>query len=117
MWEIFEQLRIAKGVTAYQVCKDLGFQQGMISNWKMGRYSPKVDKLQKIADYFGVSLEYLTTGKANDSGYYLNPDTAKKAQEAYEKYGILFDAAEGAKPEDIELAVEFLNRLKGTNNE
>ena len=32
-------------------------------NWKQGKYTPKQDKLQKIADYFGVSLEYLMTGK------------------------------------------------------
>lgn len=34
----------------------------MFTSWKKGTYKPKLDKLQKIADYFGVSVEYLLTG-------------------------------------------------------
>ena len=30
--------------------------------WKSGKYTPKVDKLQKIADYFKVPLETLIKG-------------------------------------------------------
>lgn len=112
MWEIFEQLRIAKGISAYQVCRDLGLQAGMITNWKKGRYVPKADKLKRIADYFGVTLEYLMTGSANENGFYLNADTATKAQEAYEKYGTLLDAANGCGEEEIQMAVDLLNRLK-----
>lgn len=28
------------------------------SDWKSGKSKPKVDKLKKIADYFGVTIEY-----------------------------------------------------------
>ncbi|MPN11830.1 hypothetical protein SDC9_159138 [bioreactor metagenome] len=35
----------------------------MLSEWKKGSYTPKQDKLQKIADYFGVTVDYLMTGK------------------------------------------------------
>ena len=63
MYEIFEQLCKEKGVTAYKVCKVTGITTATISNWKAGRYTPKQEKMQKIADYFGVSLVYLMTGK------------------------------------------------------
>jgi len=63
MYDIFEKLCMAHNVTPYRVCKDTGITTASISNWKAGRYSPKVEKLQKIADYFGVTVEYLTTGK------------------------------------------------------
>ena len=63
MYEIFEKLCMAHNVTPYRVCKDTGITTASISNWKAGRYSPKVEKLQKIADYFGVTVEYLMTGK------------------------------------------------------
>lgn len=63
MYDIFEQLCQSHGVTPYRVCKETGLTTATISNWKAGRYTPKIDKLQKIADYFGVSIEYLTTGK------------------------------------------------------
>ena len=63
MYEIFERLLEEHGVTAYKVCKATGLTTATISNWKAGRYTPKQDKLQKIADYFGVSIEYIMTGK------------------------------------------------------
>lgn len=69
MYEIFERLLKEKGVSTAEVCKAIGMRQGVISDWKYGRYTPKVDKLTKIADYFGVSLEYLQTGsEANQAG-------------------------------------------------
>ena len=63
MYEIFEQLLSKYGVTAYKVAKETGITTATLTNWKQGKYTPKQDKLQKIADYFGVSLEYLMTGK------------------------------------------------------
>ena len=63
MYEIFEQLLLKFGATAYQVAKATGISTASLTNWKKGRYTPKQDKLQKIADYFGVTVEYLMTGK------------------------------------------------------
>lgn len=63
MYEIFEKLLNEYGVTAYKVCKATGITTATISNWKAGRYTPKQEKMQKIAEYFGVSIEYLMTGK------------------------------------------------------
>lgn len=63
MYDIFEKLCQAHNITPYRVCKETGLTTATISNWKAGRYTPKADKLQKIADYFGVSIEYLMTGK------------------------------------------------------
>ena len=65
MYEIFEQLLSKYGVTAYRVAKETGITTATLTNWKQGKYTPKQDKLQKIADYFGVSLDYLMTGKEN----------------------------------------------------
>lgn len=62
MYEQFEKLCKINNVTPYRVCKETGLTTATISNWKAGRYTPKADKLQKIADYFGVTLEYLMTG-------------------------------------------------------
>lgn len=63
MYEIFVELLRNKGVTAYQVCKATGIAGATISDWKKGKSTPKQDKLKKIADYFEVSLDYLTTGR------------------------------------------------------
>lgn len=99
-------------VTALE--KKLGFGRGSIGKLKKGGTS--AERLQKIADYFGVSLEYLMTGEPQ-TGYYINPETAKMAQEIFEKPGLrtLFDAARDSAPNDLKMAADLLERLKGTN--
>lgn len=63
MYEIFVKLLETYGVTAYKVSKATGIAGSTFSDWKSGRSVPKQDKLQRIADYFGVTLDYLTTGE------------------------------------------------------
>lgn len=62
MYEIFEKLLKEHGVTAYRVAKETGVTTATLTSWKQGKYTPKPEKMQKIADYFGVSLTYLMTG-------------------------------------------------------
>jgi bacteriophage CI repressor helix-turn-helix domain len=64
MYEIFSELLQKYGVTPYKVSKETGVSQSTLSDWKRGISTPKPDKLQKIADYFGVPLTYLLTGNA-----------------------------------------------------
>lgn len=66
MYELFEKLLKERGVTAYQVSKATGISTGSLSDWKKGRSKPKPDKLKKIADYFGVTVDYLCGGNKND---------------------------------------------------
>lgn len=63
MYEIFEQLLQKYGVTTYQVSKATGISQSTFSNWKSRRNLLSADKATLIANYFGVSLDYLMTGK------------------------------------------------------
>ena len=48
-----------KGVKPADVSRATGLPSSLFSEWKKGKSNPKIDKLQKIADYFGVTLEYL----------------------------------------------------------
>lgn len=57
MYSAFESLCKKNGVTPYRVSKDTGISHVTLTDWKLGRYTPKVDKLIKLSDYFGVSLE------------------------------------------------------------
>lgn len=63
MYEIFEQLLQKYTVTPYKVAKETGVTQTALSNWKLGKSTPTTQTLQKIADYFGVTIDYLMTGK------------------------------------------------------
>lgn len=62
MYETFEKLLEEKGVTAYRVSLDTGISQTTLSDWKLGKSKPKVDKLKKLADYFDVPLERFIDG-------------------------------------------------------
>lgn len=55
-----ELLMNQKGVTAYRVAKDTGLSTGLFSQWKKRMQKPSMDKLNKLADYFGVSVDYLS---------------------------------------------------------
>lgn len=102
MYEVFERLLKEKGVRASDVCKATGVSSSAITDWKKGRYSPKADKLQKIADYFEVPIDYLMTGEM-PSGYYINSETARVAQEIFENNELraLFSVERDMKPEDL----------------
>lgn len=63
MYEVFEQLLQKHNITAYKVAKETGVTQTALSNWKSGRSTPTTKTLKKIADYFGVTVDYLMTGK------------------------------------------------------
>lgn len=58
MYEKYVKLRDEKNVTDYRVAYETGITKSTFSDWKSGRSSPKIDKLKKIADYFGVPIKY-----------------------------------------------------------
>lgn len=46
-----------RGLSMYRVEKECGFSNGSIMKWE--KSSPKVENIVKLADYFGVTLDYL----------------------------------------------------------
>lgn len=53
----YQRLRDARGLTDYRVAQETGVSAATLSSWKNGKYTPKIDKLLKIANFFGVSVE------------------------------------------------------------
>lgn len=109
MYEIFEKLLKEHGVTAYRVAKETGVTTATLTSWKQGKYTPKPEKMQKIADYFGVSLTYLMTGKEEtEKEPKLKPKDQKDIKEILanteqllKQDGLMFDG-DPASPEAIE---------------
>ena len=116
MYSIFEVLLPKHGGSTYKVAKETGIAQSVFSSWKNGISTPKQDKMQKIADFFNVSVEYLTTGHEKEGGekYYLNEETTQIAQEIFEnkELRLLFDAAKDAQPDDLQTVHQMLLALK-----
>ena len=124
MYDIFEQLLQKHGVTPYKVAKEAGVTQTALSNWKTGRSTPTTKTLQKIADYFGVTVDYLMTGEEKDGDrYYLNDETAQVAQEIFENKELraLFDVQRGMSAEDLQalhgMALALKRKERGGNDD
>lgn len=63
MYEIFAKLLKEKGLKAADVTRATGIKSPVFSEWKKGKSKPNTEKMIKIANYLGVTVEYLTTGK------------------------------------------------------
>ena len=113
MWEKFEELCRVRHVRPADVARATGVSPTTISEWKKGLYTPKQDKLLLIAEYFGVTLDYLLTGEEKVT-YYDDPETEALAQKMRENpdFRLLFSAAADASPEDLKAVYEMLLILK-----
>lgn len=65
LYENIAKLCRNHGITGGRLCTELGFSRSTLSDLKAGRInSLSSQKLQKIADYFSVSVDTLLTGEA-----------------------------------------------------
>lgn len=114
MYSIYEKLIKERGITTYRVAKDTGISESFFYSWKIGRTNPSYEYLDKLANYFGVSIEYLKTGTYKEKDYYLNDETADIAQKIFDnrKLRLLFEAAQDASPEDLDVVHTMLVALK-----
>lgn len=121
---ILKRLRQSAHLTQDQLADKVGISRSAIGMYESGARTPDPDTLALFADFFNVDLDYLigrtnkTTVTPETAGrYYLNPETAKVAQEIYEDEDLhaLFDTARGASPDELKRAANFLKMLKETN--
>jgi transcriptional regulator with XRE-family HTH domain len=78
MYEIFEKLLKGRGITAYRFCKDTGVSTSTISTWKKKNSKIGMDLAETISNYFGVSIDYLMTGKEDKQKEKDNTDDLKQ---------------------------------------
>lgn len=117
MYEIFEQLLKQYGVTTYQVAKATGISTASFTGWKQGKWSFKQDKLKKIADFFGVTVDYLMTGKneSEKKSVALTPKDERDIEKILEQTkeqlltqeGLMFDG-DFATPEAIDSIISAM---------
>ena len=55
----FKEIRKSKGLSQLTLALDLNTNQNTISRYETGEREPGINELIKIADYFGVSVDYL----------------------------------------------------------
>ena len=96
---------------------DCGFARGYLS--KLDKSKPSSDNLQKIADYLGVTVDYLLTGEEKtDSPYYLNEETSQLADYIFhnEDLRILMETSRNCDDATIKRLITIAKALKDTKD-
>lgn len=139
MYSIFERLLKERGVTVAEVSRATGIAQTTMSNWKKRNNMLNPRNLQKIADYFGVSMDYMMgqtkaipvfipddfrevmERKAfkSEADYLYYKESQELAQEIFDNRDLhaLFMTARDSTPDDLHMVRDFLLRLKETNHD
>lgn len=61
-----KELRKAKKLTQEELAREIGISKITVLRWENGERQIKLDKAQKLADFFGVSVGYLLGYEDND---------------------------------------------------
>ena len=78
--ERIKTLRKENGLTQSQLAEKLGVTDKAVSKWEVGEANPDISLLAKISEIFGVTIDYLLTGKAEEPTISLDDmDTEKRA--------------------------------------
>ncbi len=106
LYERIKELCKEKGTTVSQLERDLEFAKGSIS--KIDRHKPSMERIQKIAEYFGTTYNELINSE------YYDEEMVKEYTiflKDHPEYRVLFDASRKVKPEDISLVQALIERF------
>lgn len=88
------------------------------AKWCTGQTMPRVDKIQSLCNWLGISKSDLLEEKTNENNYpnyYFDPDARNLVQFLFEnpEYKVLFDGYRKIKKEDIAFVKEMIDRMTG----
>ena len=58
--ERLKELRLTKGLTQKEIAEEFGIKQPNYQQWESGKRKPSSETLEKFADFFGVTMDYLS---------------------------------------------------------
>lgn len=94
-----EGLRKAKQLSVNKMCKEIGIAQSTYATWLKAQTAIRADKIDKFAEFFGVSTDYLINGQKSEStGKTLNEKDEWDIKQAIEDFknrlstaGVMYD--------------------------
>ena len=108
------------GKTRQDMCDALGVKYTTFTDWVKGNTYPRIDKIELMANYFGISKADLVEEhtQESDTTYYLNEDAREMAQFLFDNpdYKVLFDASRKVKKEDIEKVKRMIDLMNGDSD-
>ena len=94
---------------------EMGFQKSVATRWKNGTV-PRDANLLKIADYFGVSTDYLLGNETEKSPANAEDDELNEYLDQLKNnpgMRVLFSKTKNATKEDLEKVIKMLDIMKG----
>ena len=111
-----KELRMNAGYTGKEVGRMLQVSKSAISMWEKDLRPPSADLIERFADIYGVSTDYIITGRESNApkGYYHDQEAAEYAEYLRTRphAKILFSASKDMTKEDMEEAVRYIEYLK-----
>lgn len=116
MAENIQRLMNSRGIDRNKICADLGLKYTTFTDWVKGNTYPRIDKIELLANYFGVPKSELVE-KYTD-GYYTDREAAEFAEYLRTRPGarMLFSAAKDITKEEMEETVKYIEFLKSKHN-
>jgi transcriptional regulator with XRE-family HTH domain len=102
-----EKLRLEKGLTHQEMADMLGITRQAYGNYESGKREPDFKTLDKLADFFNVSLDYLLGKSPHRSGPNQYEPTPAEIEDVIKKADLQFDGAP-LNDEDKEDIIEFI---------
>ena len=95
--EYLKKLRNDKGISQDALGEALGISRQSVSKWEQGNSTPDIDNIGKLAEFYGVSIDSLVKGEADEAKEDEQVEENKEAKAINE----LIDEFDGnAQPED-----------------
>lgn len=112
MAENIQRLMDSRGINRNKICADLGFKYTTFTDWVKGNTYPRIDKIELMANYFGVPKSELV--EKYTEGYYTDREAAEFAEYLRTRPGarMLFSAAKDMSKEEMEETVKYIEFLK-----
>ena len=111
-WKRFVALCNDKGISPNGVCSELGLSNATATKWKNGS-APRATTVRKIADYFGVSVDYLLGNVQMDLQHFAAKEK-EPSPTLDPRLLSLLDSMDADQLAEIEQYAEFiLNKKKG----
>ena len=126
-YDLFCELCHKKGVSPTRATVEIGLSRTIGTKWKTTGATPQGETLSKIADYFGVSVDYLLGNEqkekapVEDEGRFkegelirLDADSMEILRAVRERpdMKILFSVTKNVTPEDLKKAIKIVEAFK-----
>ncbi|MBZ4687319.1 MAG: Helix-turn-helix domain protein [Clostridiales bacterium] len=85
-----KELRKSKNLTQIELAKQIGMSRAALSLYEIGKREPDSKTINKLADFFNVSTDYLL-GRTDDPSPKIKGPTDQEILEIMKKEGIMFD--------------------------